>query len=225
MGGLVGMDAFVHVVNVTSANVFWITAFDAYPWFFIKNLKRSEPPFRHIVHLKPWTTEDLEGLLMSRSHAAGYTTTFQDLVIDRGTGDRAQYEVVRTARSYFRLLGELADGNPSVAIRYWLAALRPKHRGSRVLRVGLYSPGTPKALLSASDDVLFLLTCIAEHSSLTPEQLSEILRTTEDAVHRMLSYCEQNNLVHQSSNGVVVLDLEHYREIISTLSMRGFVYF
>lgn len=224
MGGLVGLDTFVHVVNLTSTNVFWVTAFDSYPWFFIKNLKRSEPPFGHIVYLQPWGPEDIEGLIMSRSNRTTYTTTFQDLVVERGVGDQAQYEVVKTARSYFRLLCDMTRGNPSVALRYWLSSLRREHSRSRILRVGLYNPDPPRALLTASDEVMFLLTCIAEHASLTPAQISAILRAPKDAVARQLAYCEENALVYREG-GVVMLNLQNYRQIVSTLSMRSFVYF
>lgn len=233
MGGLEGLDAFVHVVNVTCTNVFWLTAFNAYSWFFIKNLKRSEPPFRTIVHLEPWRTEELEGLVMARSADTGYQTTFQDLVIDTGGGSHAQYEVVKTTRSYFRLLGELTGGNPAVALRYWLSSLRfephlatatGRGRPDRVLRVGLYSPDPPKALVDASDEVLFLLTCIAVHASVTPTQLAAILRLRADVVQRMLSYCEENHLIRRV-DGVVSLHTDSYFQIVRLLSMRSFIYF
>lgn len=223
MGGMVGLDAFLHVVSVTCSNVFWITAFDSYPWFFIRNLKRTEPPFRHIVHLEPWSTSDLEGLVMTRSGESGYTATFEDLVVDRGSGEQASYEVVKTAKSYFRLLGDMTGGNPAVAIRYWLASLRAVPN-RRTVRVGLYNPEPPTALTQGSDDLLFMLTSIAGHASLTPVQIAEVLRMPEDAVHRMLSYCEENHLIYRKS-GVVAINLENYREIVRTLSNRGFIYF
>jgi len=224
MGGLVGLDAFVHVVNVTCTNVFWITAFDAYPWFFIKNLKRTEPPFRHIIHLKPWNSADIEGLVMARNADCGYTATFQDLVVDRSAGGQAQYEVVKTARSYFRLLTDVTGGNPSVAIRYWLGALRTEPGRGRLLRVGLYNPAPPSVLATASAEVLFMLTCIAEHASISQDQLAQVLRLPADNVQRMLSYCEENAIIFRQ-DGVVMLDLDNYREIVRTLSMRGFIYF
>ncbi|MFT7623514.1 MAG: hypothetical protein ACI9WU_002697 [Myxococcota bacterium] len=223
MGGLAGLDAFLHVVNVTCTNVFWITGFDAYPWYFIKNLKRGEPPFRRIIKLKPLTAVEIEGLILSRDRSSGFQSTFQDLVVQRDVGLRSRVEVVKTVRSYFRVLHDIAGGNPSVALRYWLASLRHVP-GTRVLRVGLHNPVIPPAMEDGSDDLLFLLTCIAEHASLTPGQLADVLRMPRDSINRMISYCLEHRLLRRRG-AAVTLDLDNHREIVRTLTMRGFVYF
>ena len=224
MDGLEALNAFVHVVSVTCTNVFWITAFNAYSWFFIKNLKRSEPPFRHIVHLKPWTAVDVEGLILARNDQTPYKANFQDLVIDRSDELHTEYEVIKTKRSYFRLLGDIAGGNPSVALRYWLSSLRVEDSDSQCMRVGLYNPDPPKSLVNASDKVFFLLTCIAQHASLSVDELTQVLRQPRDTIHRLLSYCEENDFIHRRNNQVM-LDFDCYRQIVQTLTMRSFIYF
>ena len=90
--------------------------------------------------------------------------------------------------------------------------------------MGLYNPAPPKALVEASEDVLFALTCIAEHASLSADELAAVLRMSPGSVHRMLSYCEEHHLITRS-NGAIILDLANYGQITRTLSMRSFIYF
>jgi hypothetical protein len=224
MGGMEGLEAFLHVVNMTCTNVFWITTFNAYSWYFVTNLKRSEPPFRQIVHLKAWSAEAIQDLILKRNRESGYAATFQDLIVDRGVDDRTHYEVVRTKHSYFRILSDLSRGNPSVALRHWLRSLRGCDDNSRTLRVGLYQPEPPSALTDASDDVLFALTAIATHESISVDELAKVLRVPEDAAQRTVNYCEENVLVHREGE-IVMLHLRNYSQIIRHLEMRSFIYF
>ena len=224
MGGMAGLEAFLHVVNMTCHNVFWITTFNAYSWYFLTNLKRSEPPFRQIVHLKPWSVEQIEALILQRSDQTPYNATFQDLIVDRGTEDRTFYEVVRTKHSYFRILNDMSGGNPSVALRNWLRSLRQSDDDAHTLRVGLYQPEPPQALVDASEDVLFALTAIATHERISVDALARVLRVPHDAIQRTINYCEEHALV-QRNDDTVTLHLRNYRPIIHHLEMRSFIYF
>jgi hypothetical protein len=226
IGGLQGLDAFFEVIAATSHAKMWVTTFDSYAWYFITRLKRGHLPFLKVLIQPRWTDERIQHLVTRRTEAAGYSITFEDLVVARGEGSAATYQVVKTAEGYFRLLTDYAAGNPAVALGYWLRSLTP--RGPRQLSVGLFARRSVDALLPADDEVLFTLTAIAEHGGLPVPALGRVLGYEPLLVERIVQSGVDGGILAQvgdEGHKRVVLHFDAYRQVVAVLRSKNFIYF
>src|SRR5207253_1305508 len=116
---LAGWRAFALLVDRTSDVVLWVVAFAHYPWEFLSWIARGDTVFRSIVHLTPWTDNEIRQLLERRNAASGLTILYDDLLVEDQLGLDSGAQILTTARDYNRLVWDYAEGSPRVALHVW----------------------------------------------------------------------------------------------------------
>src|SRR5690606_2811676 len=115
-----------------------------------------------------WSEAEIQQLIRARDALAGLPLSFSELMVAHENDDQ-YYEIVKTSNGYFRLLHEFSDGNPRVALLYWLRSL--KYDANReAMQVSLFQRPTPGVLTGVSNDHLFALAAIAQHGSLAASE-------------------------------------------------------
>jgi len=129
------------------------------------------------------------------------TLTYEDLIVDGMEGVSAQARLVETVDGYVRLLWDYSDGNPRVALHFWLRSLVAESAARA--RVRLFRGPAAKLLETRDEAGLFLLASLVLHQSLT---LAEAVRATHLAETR----CRMH-LRRLVDLGALAFDGERYR--------------
>ena len=192
-GGLEGYEAFTELVARTWDRLFWVTAFSKYAWEHVQAVYRGRNLFRNVYRFQAWPEEEIGRLIERRMAAAGFQASYEDLIVERVDGAELENEVVRTGERYRRLLWDYADGNPRVAVHFWLRSLVPD-AGERV-RVHLFAAPSADELDTLQEQLRFLLAAIVTHENITREELSTVLRFPVHLCESALNYLEAQGFV------------------------------
>jgi hypothetical protein len=169
--GFGALDALLDVVSLTNHHVFWTLAFDELAWTYM-NRFRSWGARVKLIKLTGFGDDGVRKMIESRVRAAGFQLSFDNLVVSRGGQDRG-YQVVESAAGYFRLLTEFSEGNPRVAVRYWLRSLSVHDDG--ILHVSLFDTEPVASISELRSDEGFALAAVIQHDTLDASQLSRVL--------------------------------------------------
>jgi hypothetical protein len=176
MNGARGFDALGDIVRRTSPNVFWVCSFSHYMWAFLLFSTRGQDVFRTVIRLSKWPEEAIGELIDARMAAAGWTAVWDDLLPPRVAAADRDFERTRMRDRYLRLLWDYSDGNPRVALHFWLRSLVVD--GEHQVRVRLFDGPSPDELEWLSTESRFLLAAVVLHENLSAEETTRVLRVT-----------------------------------------------
>jgi hypothetical protein len=173
IGGYAAFERFVSLLDATCGRVFWLCAINSYAWDHLTAVRPELAVFRHRQELPPWSEEGIRELIRARTAASGVDLTYEDLVFEEMEGVSAQARLLQTEEGYTRLLWDYSDGNPRVALHYWLQSLVSE--SERRARVRLFIAPAAEELEAGGTEGLFVLAAIVMHENLT---LAETVLTT-----------------------------------------------
>jgi len=209
ISGFVALDAFRKIVRLTDQHHCWVLVFNRYAWRYIEQVTDTSKLFGHGVPLEPLTEAEIRELVEARTNQTPWTLDFSRLILEEDGSEDQWLEVSRSARGYYRLLGDHARGNPRIALHYWQRSLTV-HEAQ--LQVTLFHPSAIKELSRLNDPLKFALAAIVQHDALTVEELAEVVNCTlADAVIAMNYFLE---------HGLVELDRESRRAHLTAALFR-----
>ncbi|MEM1349692.1 MAG: hypothetical protein AAGI01_14115, partial [Myxococcota bacterium] len=211
IGGFAGLELFLEIANLTDGVHYYVLTFNRFAWSYLNRVRRREHFFGSVVRIPPWTEQEIQELIWTRNLMTGVTLDFIDLVVTRDEDEDYSYEVIRSAKGYFRLLHEFCIGNPRLALTYWLRSLRPSQDDEHKLQVGLFRTPPQRVTSDMDDQYWFTLTAIAQHGALNAEEISAIINVDR-------GFC-QNAINFFVETDIVLLDSFH-RARISALFLR-----
>lgn len=210
IGGFRAMDLFLDVVNRTDGKHFWILSFNTFAWSYLNRVRNRQHYFGEVIKIAPWSEAEVRRLIRSRDAIVDIPISFTDLVVTHENEDE-YYEVIKTSEGFFRLLHEFCDGNPRVALLFWLRSLKLDDK--RQLQVSLFRRPPYGVLTTITDQYLFALAAVAQHGGLSAEEAATI-------IHADRGFCEMAmNFLHESD--IITLDPRTDRARISTLYLRS----
>jgi len=168
VGGYEALEEFVSVVERTRDRIFWLCALNAFSWEHLAAVRPDLAVFRDHQVLTPWSEEAIRELIRTRTTASGVNLTFEDLVVERMEGVSAEARFLRTEEGYTRLLWDYADGNPRIALHFWLRSLGPD--SDTRARVRLFRAPVTQRLERTAEEGLFVLAAIVTHENLSGEE-------------------------------------------------------
>ena len=186
-------------------------------------MRRRAHYFGKILELEPWSEDELEELIGNRNLVTGTTINFTDLVVTRDEGEDFSYEVVKSARGYFRLLHEFSQGNPRVALTYWLRSLRPGAEEG-TLQVGLFRAPPARVTAEFADNYWFALTAIAQHGGLAPAEIAEVINAELGFCEMAINYFEEMDMVRVDARGRAHLTALYFRQVMRKLTDSNYLY-
>ncbi|MCB9746367.1 MAG: hypothetical protein H6740_27570 [Alphaproteobacteria bacterium] len=182
VGGYGALRAVLNIMQVTSDRHLWVTTYHGPTWAYLELLasRMGLDAYRCTVKVAPLSSDRLGQWLTERTHQAGLDPRYEGLIRANRLGGDPALALQRTRSAYFRLLTDAAQGNPHVALEYWLSSLTPvedldPEDGLMPVEVRLFTPPSAETLEQLSDHELFVLTGLVIHDGLPTEALSDVL--------------------------------------------------
>ncbi len=172
IGGTEAVRALAEVSTRTSERIVWVTSFSLYTWLYLARARQSENLFQKVVELERWPEDDLGALIRHRMSEAGYVASYASIA-DEPTGARPRQAEDRTEEQFLRVLWDYSDGNPTVAMAFWLRSLVPE--GDHRFRVRYFRGPDTEALDSLQERSRFALAALVLHENLSTEAAAATL--------------------------------------------------
>ena len=170
VNGFHAVTAIGELVQRSHPSVAWALSMEGLAF---QHLRASQPQMvalRHIA-LPDWSDEQIARLIHRRSERLDLSISFRDLAVT--IDPMAAADEQRSALAYARLLWDYSDGNPAVALHFFLRSLVPREDGGFTVRF-FRRPSTAE-IARMGDDALFILAAIVRHTSLST---AEAVRVT-----------------------------------------------
>lgn len=196
MGGLIGLDEAARISRAAGEDILWIIAVTRAAWPYISRIRGDGALLQEVLEIPSWSDSQLEELFEARCKAAGIEPDYRRLVFPRqfDDGERTTLEE-RNRFGFRRVIWELSDGNPEVAIRLFCDSLRELPSGKFVVRL----PQLPSRSRIADLNVttLLVLRGLVECEFATIDDLTASIRCSRLTVRNAIAFCVQEGWVEE----------------------------
>ncbi|MCP3960193.1 MAG: hypothetical protein GY719_20300 [bacterium] len=159
----------------TRLEVFWMLSMEGLAFNHLRATAKELTYLGHVAELPDWPEKRIRELLLRRLAAGGFTANWAELLGAAGSGEDAEARRREGETAFISLLSDFADGNPQVALHYFLRSLVPGGNGSRAeLTVRPFRPPPESQLADMRTEAFFLLAAVARHGNLTLEEASSV---------------------------------------------------
>ncbi len=195
IGGFETLDLLFKIISLTDHHHFWIVTLNRHTWSYINRVKHRGHFFQDVIELTPWSEEEIRDMINQRDALDDTSVSFEQLIVSSGDDEDPDnhYELVQSSKGYFRLLHEFSQGNPSVALTFWLRSLTADD--DNTLRVGLFPRPSLETLQQLDDDYLFALAAIAQHGALNADEVARTIHASPSESEMILKYLADNLIV------------------------------
>jgi hypothetical protein len=177
--------AVLVAMQASSSHHFWLCSFHGPAFSFLDGVRAVShlAVFRARIQVEPASAAVLRDWLEAATAAAGPGARYDVLLQRPGAGSHLKRMLDRTSGAYWRLLAEASQGNPDVALDYWLSGLSvPTSPDVDAVDVGLFSAPETEDLEALGDGALFALTSLIIHDGATLDELHASLNLPEGEV-------------------------------------------
>lgn len=221
-GGLKGIEAFFEALNVRTDNIFWVASFNTFSWVYLDQVFYKNRYFRTVFRIKGFSDEELQEYIIRRHEKSGYTLSYADIIRAIKTKN-TNNEISYVENMFFRLLWEQSHGNPELAEKLWLKALKPIY-GKR-LKVGLPLNKNYSILHKLADDSLFVFSALVRHENLTTHEIIQVTDMKEGVVRHSLRIGLENEfLTRNESDKRYRFSVEGQYTVLNLLKAKNFIY-
>ena len=189
VGGFSALRRLINLMHATARRHYWLASFHRPTWSFLEGsaVPVSIDLFRTQVEIEPLTPNRLAAWLGENTRAAGFDFDFDNLVASAVLGADMSRSLERVKTAFWRRLADTSEGNPTIALHFWLSSLRhpahpeleiaenPEYASLIPLDVALYNPPFAEQIDELTDTELFVLAAIVIHDGLNVAQLATAL--------------------------------------------------
>ncbi|MCR9205721.1 MAG: ATP-binding protein, partial [Halobacteriovoraceae bacterium] len=221
-GGLKAIEAFFETLNVRTDNIFWVASFSTYSWIYLNQVFHKNKYFRTVFKIKGFSDEELQDYIIRRHDRSGFSLSYADIIraVDTKHGGT---EVSYVENMFFRLLWDQSHGNPELAEKLWLKALKPLY-GKR-LKVGLPLTKSYPILHKLADESLFVLSALMRHENLTTPEIIQVTDMKEGVVRHALRIGLENDfLIRNDGDKRYRFSVEGQYSVLNLLKAKNFIY-
>jgi hypothetical protein len=219
MGGQRELDRFAALDARLEGCVSWVLMIDRSAWRYILLGRGERALFQEVIELPSWTEDQLGELVQARCRAAGIDPDYTQFVLPRQL-DTGEYDRLedRNRFGHARILWEMADGNPEVAIRLFADSLRrgPDGRATVLLPQARLSA----ALSAAGVGTLLVLRVVVQCDVASVDDVARSLRISTGRALASVHFCLQNGWLERVDGGFR-LTWEWYPTITRQLERRN----
>ncbi|AXI99651.1 hypothetical protein CYPRO_0364 [Cyclonatronum proteinivorum] len=227
INGYGAISQFWELLSLTSSQVFWVAACSRDAWFFFSRMFSAEQFFSQVLHVDRLSGRDIQQGIMLRHRATGFDAAF--LPSPEITKSRAYRKLLGDKKAlqqylqdqYFESLAEMADGNFSVAMIFWVNSI--SKADASTITLSPIEVADIDALESPSREVQFTLAALIRHDVLTPEQLALALHQPLSGARLMLGRLAAKGLVVKVSQGYTINHLV-YRQVTRLLAGKNILH-
>ncbi|MBD3616425.1 MAG: hypothetical protein HUJ22_07615 [Gracilimonas sp.] len=227
ISGYEAIEHLMFLISETNKNILWITSSTRYGWLFLDKVLNVADYFTHMVQTDNLNSDQIEDLILKRHRASGYQLKF---LPDETTKKARSYRKLMDdeektqeflQKKYFERLSKLAEGNPSIAMIFWIRSIK-EHDDSHFY-IAPFEFGAINRIDELESPELFALAAFVLHDSLMPNELSEILHQPLRDSKVMVSRLTSSNIIYKTEHGFVLNHLI-YRQVVRVLKEANFIH-
>ncbi len=225
--GFEALNSFWILMSATREKMFWVVSTSRYSWKFFEKISDAGQYFSHLVEADTLSQEQIRKAVMSRHKATGYELKFEpgQMLKNNRTFRRImddEEKVQEYLRDfYFSRLANVAEGNLSIAIIFWLQSIGDfDEKTFQILPLEI---ADVDKLEVPARKVLFTLAAFVLHDRLNDEEMAMALHQPESECRLMLTRLKSKGIINKTENGYLMNHLV-YRQVIRLLKRRNIIH-
>jgi len=225
--GFQALESFWSLMSLTKEKLFWVVTTSRYSWKFFEKMSGADQYFSHITAADSLNKENLEDAIMTRHKATGYDLMFEPSLAMKKSrtlkkiidDEKKTQEYLR--EYYFARLSNIAEGNLSIAIIFWLQSIGSFDENEFTIKP-LEIADVDK-LEIPSRNVLFTLAAFVIHDKLTTEEVALALHQSKVESNLMLNRLKSKGILMKTDDGYLMNHLV-YRQVIRLLKRKNIIH-
>lgn len=227
INGYSAIEKLCYLISETRKQLFWIVSCSRYAWRFLDKTVQVSEYFSHIATTDRLDADQIKSVIMNRHRSSGYSLQFE---ADPDTQKSRSYRKLKDQgeevqeflqESYFEELTELAEGNASVAMIFWIRSIRDFD--DTYFYIQPLEITTVEMIEELSPQVLFTLAAFVLHDTLSDEDLSKIMGIPLEESRLLLNRLQSRGLL-VVSEGAYAINHLMYRQIVRVLKDRNIIH-
>ncbi|OBT12175.1 AAA family ATPase [Vibrio sp. UCD-FRSSP16_10] len=216
VGGLAGLLKFTNLLRRSKKNHRAVLAIEKASWRFVDRARGERLLFDWVSFLPNWSEAQVAMLLASRINQTDeHHVSFDGLVVPKQWDNDNISEEDRARNGFYRILWHYADGNPTVALRFFRLSLR-RNKTTDAVVVRLFRAPESEELEKMPKPMLAVLRSIVQLEVASQEALSECTRLSHAEVLGTLRYFQSRGYIDWSEDKAKISD-HWYRHITNVL--------
>jgi hypothetical protein len=221
MDGLEGMEQAAAIASAAGDDVIWIVTLSRASWPYISRMLGDRAILQEILELPAWSESQLGELLDNRCRGAGIDPDYGQLDFPRQFDDGERESLDDRNRFGFRrVLWEMSDGNPEVAMRLFAHSLRELPSGKIIVR--LPRPASSDRVSAVNRSTLLALKVLVETEMATIDDLQQAIQAPRETVINAIHHCIQEQWVEEIYDHYQIT-WASYRTVKRVLIRRGLI--
>lgn len=182
VNGASGLKGFLGMISETSEKLFWVVTVRKYAWSYFEKIGKISAHFYYKVNLAPLNREEIEKLILVRHNVSGFNLLFDEpqnpteqRKLKKIKDEKEKQKIIQ--QDFFDTLLEISEGNPLLAIFYWLSSVSEGENNQ--INVKELVKLDFRFVNKLPQDYLYSLAAFIQHSELTLEEHSQIFHSSQ----------------------------------------------
>lgn len=228
INGFDGMEALWLILSETREHILWICTCSRYAWQYLVKARGVDTHFTHILSTDVLDQAQVEEMISKRVEDSGFEIFFEaDEQQRRSRSYRKRMDKEEDLQDhlkehYFEKLNQIAEGNASVALLYWLRSLRTTDDTKVVKVLPIQSVGI-ESLDILDSEALFVMSVIVFHDTLRITEVSRILNMNVLNSRVILTKLRSRGILVEKE-GWYSLNHLVYRQTVRLLKSRNIIH-
>lgn len=221
------LERFMLFISRTHEKILWVITCTLYSWRYLDRVINLAKYFQRVIFVGGLTSEDIENIVLKRHRVSGYKLLFeptQELINSKKfkklTTDESRQEFLKDF--YFKQLNELAAGNISVTMMFWLSAINRIDQDKMIISSMMNHDFSFLDQLPAEE--LFTIAALLQHEMMTVEEHAKVFSQEIRQSLLLLNRMTNRGLLYQKSNGNYQINFLLYRAVVRTLSRKNIIH-
>jgi hypothetical protein len=216
VGGLNDLLKLTNLLRQSKKNHRCMLAVEKSSWRFVDRARGERLLFDWVAFLPKWNEAQMADLLRSRvSSDPDYPLSFEGLSVPKQWDHEEMDDEKRAQTGFYRILWHYADGNPTVALRFFRFSLRREKTTNHVV-VRLFQAPVADELEKMPKPMLAVLRSIVQLEVASQEELSQCTQLSVAEVLGTLRYFQSRGYIEWSDDKARVSD-HWFRQITNVL--------
>jgi hypothetical protein len=216
VGGLNDLLKVTNLLRQSQQNHRCMLAIEKSSWRFVDRARGERLLFDWVAFLPKWSETQMAELLRSRvSSDPAFPLSFEGLSVPKQWDHEDMDDEQRAQTGFYRILWHYADGNPTVALRFFRYSLR-RDKATLQVVVRLFQAPEADELEKMPKPMLAVLRSIVQLEVASQEELSRCTQLSVAEVLGTLRYFQSRGYIEWSDDKARVSD-HWFRQITNVL--------
>lgn len=202
--GFALLKRFINLIYNTYGKVYWVLTCTQYSWEYLNKVLDIAQHFQRVLTLAGMSKEDTTTIVMKRHRITGYQVEF---MVPESIKRSRQFKKLKTPEAqqaflkdhYFSELQEVAKGNISITLLYWLRSIISVETNKLTLSPSINFDFSFVYQLSTIE--LFTLGALLQHEALTPKGHSLVFHQSIDSSKLLFNAMERKGIIIPAAEG------------------------